>query len=63
MKLSELLKEVYDSNIQVDDPEIYVQLPPGTKCWEASWSQFAIGCVSDDGGTLYLQCEPNKYIK
>lgn len=36
---------------------VVVQLPPGSKCWEDSWTQFEISCVSEDGGTVYLQCK------
>lgn len=62
MKLSEFIKWLNeDSNIQVEDPEISIQLPPGTLCYEKNWSQFEIGCFSDDGGTIYIQCERNPY--
>lgn len=36
---------------------VVVQLPPGSRCWEESWTQFEIGCISSDGGTVYLQCK------
>lgn len=39
-----------------DDLNIKVQVPSGTKCWETSWTEFGIDCVSTDGGTIYLQC-------
>lgn len=38
------------------DPDIAVQVPPGTKCWENSWTQFSVDCISTDGGSIYLQC-------
>jgi len=36
--------------------DIAVQVPPATKCWEYSWTQFSVNCVSTDGGSIYLQC-------
>lgn len=51
IKYLEGLREVQGGNLN-----IAVQVPPGTKCWEQSWTQFSIDCISDDGGTVYLQC-------
>lgn len=49
-KIEEMMHEYgYDLNIAV-------QVPPGTKYWENSWTQFKIDCVSTDGNTIYLQC-------
>lgn len=36
--------------------DIAVQVPPAAKCWEYSWTQFSVNCVSTDGGSIYLQC-------
>lgn len=48
------LEELRD--LHGDNLDIAVQLPPGTKCWENSWTQFSVDCVSTDGGAIYLQC-------
>lgn len=47
----EEIREEYGGNL-----DIAVQVPPATKCWESSWTQFSINCVSTDGGSIYLQC-------
>lgn len=47
----EELRDLHGGNL-----DIAVQLPPGTKCWENSWTQFSVDCVSTDGGAIYLQC-------
>ena len=36
--------------------DIAVQVPPATKCWENSWTQFDVQSISTDGGSIYLQC-------
>lgn len=57
MSLDELitqLEELRDSHVGRID--VAVQVPPGTKCWENSWTQFSVNCVSTDGGSVYLQC-------
>lgn len=36
--------------------DINVQVPPATKCWENSWTQFDVQAISTDGGSIYLQC-------
>lgn len=57
MNLDELitqLEELRDSHVGSID--IAVQVPPGTKCWENSWTQFSVNCVSTDGCSIYLQC-------
>lgn len=38
------------------DLRLAVQVPPRTKCYENSWTQFRVDCVSTDGDTIYLQC-------
>lgn len=38
------------------DLRLAVQVPPGTKCYENSWTQFKVDCISTDGGCIYLQC-------
>lgn len=37
------------------DLEIAAQIPPKSKVWEDSWTQFSFGCLSTDGGTCYIQ--------
>ena len=57
MSLDELiaqLEELRDSHVGRID--VAVQVPPGTKWWENSWTQFSVNCVSTDGGSVYLQC-------
>lgn len=51
IKYLEELRDVQGGNLNVA-----VQVPPSTKCWEKSWTQFSIDCISDDGSTVYLQC-------
>lgn len=36
--------------------DIAIQVPPATKCWKNSWTQFSVDCISTDGGSIYLQC-------
>lgn len=57
MSLDELIaqleefRDCYGGNL-----DIAVQVPPGAKCWEKSWTQFSVDYVSTDGGSIYLQC-------
>lgn len=47
----EELRDYHGNNL-----DIAVQVPPGTKCWNKSWTQFSVNCISTDGGSIYLQC-------
>lgn len=47
----EEMREEHGGNL-----DISVQLPPAAKCWENSWTQFEVKCISTDGGSIYLQC-------
>ena len=57
MSLDELiaqLEELRDSHVGRID--VAVQVAPGTKCCENSWTQFSVNSVSTDGCSVYLQC-------
>ena len=58
MNLREFIKQLEEivDEYGTDDIDIAVQVPPGTKCSEESWTQFVVRCVSTDGGSTYLQC-------
>lgn len=59
MSLYEFLEKFEEALDQFDKNEdiyISIQVPPGTKCWDNSWTQFEVGCISTDGTTIYLQC-------
>lgn len=47
----EEIREEHGGNL-----DVAAQVPPATKCWENSWTQFEVNCVSTDGGSIYLQC-------
>lgn len=47
----EEIREEHGGNL-----DVAVQVPPGTRCWESSWTQFEVKVVSTDGGSIYLQC-------
>lgn len=59
MSLDEFLEKFEEALDQCDRNEdiyISIQVPPRTKCWDNSWTQFEVGCISTDGTTIYLQC-------
>jgi hypothetical protein len=52
----EKFEEALDQCDRDEDVNVSIQVPPGTKCWENSWTQFEVNCISTDGTTIYLQC-------
>ena len=57
MSLDELIAQLEElRDYHEGSLDIAVQVPPATKCWENSWTQFSVDSVSTDGGSVYLQC-------
>lgn len=52
----EKFEEALDKCDKDEDVYISIQVPPGTKCRENSWTRFEVNYISTDGTTIYLQC-------
>lgn len=56
MNLDDFIESLQDIRDEYGgDLEIAIQIPPNTKCWEDSWTQLSVGCISTDGGAAYIQ--------